>query len=167
MKDNPALLDNSGEHLDLLLATSEIGIWELDAVTGTALRNLRHDRIFGYDSLLPHWSAEIFLKHVVEEDRERVNALLTASLNDRKSWSFETRIQRADGVDRWISAKGMPKFSDKGEITKLIGHVIDITETKQNEDRLRLLSNELNHRVSNTFTIMNAMIRQTSNVKEE
>ena len=162
MKDNPALLDNSGEHLDLLLATSEIGIWELDAVTGTALRNLRHDRIFGYDSLLPHWSAEIFLKHVVEEDRERVNALLTASLNDRKSWSFETRIRRADGVDRWISAKGMPKFSDKGEITKLIGHVIDITETKQNEDRLRLLSNELNHRVSNTFTIMNAMIRQTS-----
>ncbi|MEJ6402165.1 HWE histidine kinase domain-containing protein [Yoonia sp. 2307UL14-13] len=155
-------LDGGGDHLDLILATSEIGIWELDAATGTASRNLRHDQIFGHDTLLDEWSADIFLGYVFEEDRERVGTLLTKSLNDGQPWSFETRIRRADGVDRWISAKGMPKFSDSGDVTKLIGHVIDITETKQNEDRLKLLSKELNHRVANTFTIMNSMIRHAA-----
>ncbi|MFQ6550271.1 HWE histidine kinase domain-containing protein [Aestuariibius sp. 2305UL40-4] len=161
MNDFPHL-NNGGDHLDLILATSEIGIWELDAATGKALRNLRHDQIFGHNTLLDEWSAEIFLTYVFKEDRDRVETLLTKSLQDGKPWSFETRIRRADGIDRWISAKGMPKFSDTGDVTKLIGHVIDITETKQNEDRLKLLSKELNHRVANTFTIMNSMIRHAA-----
>lgn len=158
----PSFLESGVDHLDLLLATSEIGIWELDATTGTAERNLRHDQIFGHQELLDHWSGDIFLTYVVEEDRERVGGLLNASLTEGQPWSFETRIRRADGVDRWISARGVPKFSDTGEVTKLIGHVLDITETKQTEDRLRLLSKELNHRVANTFTIMNSMIRHAS-----
>ncbi len=151
-----------GDHLDLILATSEIGIWELDAATGQALRNLRHDQIFGHDTLLEEWSAEIFLGYVVETDRERVRNLLNAALESGSAWSFETQIRRADGADRWISARGLPKFSESGEVTKLIGHVIDITETKQNEERLKLLSRELNHRVANTFTIMNSMIRHAA-----
>lgn len=155
-------LENGGDHLNLLLATSEIGIWEIDAATGDAVRNLRHDQLFGHDQLLDRWSVEIFLSYVFEEDRERVSGLLQSSLEDGMPWAIETRIRRADGVDRWISAKGMPKFSDTGEVEKLIGHVIDITATKQSEDRLRLLSKELNHRVANTFTIMNSMIRHAS-----
>tara|TARA_R110002096_G_scaffold317592_9_gene512045 strand:+ start:1607 stop:3013 length:1407 start_codon:yes stop_codon:yes gene_type:complete len=157
-----SFLESGVDHLDLLLATSEIGIWELDATTGEAERNLRHDQIFGHDELLDRWSGEIFLSYVIEEDRERVGDLLNASLTEGKPWSFETRIRRADGVDRWISARGVPKFSDTGKVTKLIGHVLDITKTKQSEDRLRLLSKELNHRVANTFTIMNSMIRHAS-----
>lgn len=165
-----SFLESGVDHLDLLLATSEIGIWELDATTGEAERNLRHDQIFGHDELLDRWSGDIFLSYVIEEDRERVGDLLNASLTEGKPWSFETRIRRADGVDRWISARGVPKFSDTGKVTKLIGHVLDITETKQSEDRLRLLSKELNHRVANTFTIMNSMIRhaakKTSSVEQ-
>jgi two-component sensor histidine kinase len=63
---------------------------------------------------------------------------------------------------RWISAKAMPQFSNDGQMTKLVGHVIDITDMKRTEERLRLLSQELNHRVSNTFAIMNSMIRHAS-----
>lgn len=162
--------DDGGDHLDLILATSEIGIWELDAKTGKAVRNLRHDQIFGHDRHLDDWSADIFLTYVIEEERERVRRLLETSLEDGKPWSFETQIRRADGINRWISAKGTPKFSANGDVTKLIGHVIDITEVKQNEDRLRLLTKELNHRVANTFAIMNSMIRhaakKTTNVDE-
>ena len=165
-----AYLGDGHEHLDLILATSEIGIWELDAGSGTALRNLRHDQIFGHDQQLDAWSAEIFLSYVFEEDRDRVRGLLEQSLTGGVPWSFETRIRRADGIDRWISAKGRPKFDEAGNVTKLIGHVIDITETKQNEDRLKLLTKELNHRVGNTFAIMNSMIRhaarKSTNVNE-
>lgn len=161
MSDFP-FLEDGGDHLDLILATSEIGIWELDAKTGRALRNLRHDQIFGHETLVEEWSAEIFLTYVFEEERERIRELLETSLRNRAPWSFETRIRRVDGVDRWIRAKGMPKLSATGEVAKFIGYVIDITELKQNEDRLKLLSKELNHRVANTFAIMNSVIRHTA-----
>ncbi|MEL6467050.1 MAG: HWE histidine kinase domain-containing protein [Pseudomonadota bacterium] len=155
-------INDGGDHLDLILATAEIGIWELDVTTGNALRNLKHDQIFGYDDLLDAWSAEIFLSHVTATDRERVGKLLTASVDDGQPWAFQTRITRADGADRWISAKGMPRTDNTGKVTKLIGHVIDITESKENEDRLKLLTTELNHRVANTFTILNSMVRHAA-----
>jgi len=155
-------IDDRGGHLDLLLATSEIGIWELDVATGDARRNARHDQIFGHNELLDSWSADVFLTYVFEEDRKRIGALLSTSVTDSEPWAFETKIKRADGAERWISAKGVPKFAEDGTMLKLIGHVIDITETKQTEDRLKLLTQELNHRVSNTFTIMNSMIRHAA-----
>lgn len=158
MTDFPIAADQ-GDHLDLLLATSEIGVWELDVETGRAIRNLRHDQIFGHEVQLEDWSADTFLTYVLEHDRDRVGRLLEESVSEGKRWSFETRIKRADGVDRWISAKGVPKFDHAGRIKSLIGHVIDITNTKQTEERLDLLTRELNHRVSNTFTILNSMIR--------
>lgn len=149
-------------HLDLLVATSQIGIWDLDVMTGAAQRNAQHDKIFGYEHMLDEWSSEIFLGHVLADDRERVALLLTTAVEGDKEWSFETRIIRADGEKRWISAKGRPKFNDAGEMTSLIGHVIDITDTKRQEERLTLLTGELNHRVSNTVAIVRSMIRLTA-----
>lgn len=160
--DGTSRIKGGVDHLDLILATSEIGIWELDVATGVALRNLRHDQIFGYDRILDEWSAEIFMSHVAEEDRERIGELLSVAIENQTPWEFEARIRRADGAWRWISAKGTPKFDGDGQMTKLIGHVIDVTANKETEDRLKLLTQELNHRVANTFTILNAMIRHSA-----
>lgn len=158
----PRYPPHGSDHLDLILATSEIGIWELDAMTGKALRNLRHDQIFGHDTFLPDWSAEIFFTYVHAPDRERVKQLMLDAIANGAIWSFETRIRRADGEDRWINAKGTPKFDAAGQVARLVGHVIDVTDTKANEDRLRLLARELNHRVGNSFAIMSSIVRQAS-----
>lgn len=150
-------------HLDLLVATSQIGIWDLDVITGVAQRNAQHDKIFGYEPMLDEWSSDIFLSHVLADDRERVGLLLSTAVAADKEWSFETSIIRADGEKRWISAKGRPKFNAAGEMTSLIGHLIDITDTKRQEERLTLLTGELNHRMSNTVAIVRSMIRLTAN----
>jgi len=39
----------------------------------TALRTLWHDQRFGYDALLPEWTYETFLQHVVPHDRATVD----------------------------------------------------------------------------------------------
>ena len=57
------------------LEKSGIGWCDLDLLNNTTKRTLEHDRIFGYESLLPHWTYEIFLDHVVPEDRDLVNRL--------------------------------------------------------------------------------------------
>ena len=46
-----------------------------------------------------------------------------------------------------------------GKTVKLIGNVIDVTENKRSEAMLRLLTDELNHRVRNMLGMIQSMVR--------
>ncbi|KKL51473.1 hypothetical protein LCGC14_2295120, partial [marine sediment metagenome] len=145
--------------LDLVLAAAEIGIWDLEIGTGVAMRNLRHDEIFGYPDGIADWTFDTFLGHVDQADRLRVRRLQENAIARGDVWAFETRITRADGATAWISAAGRPLKDDAGRTIKLIGHVIDITSIKLNEERLRLYASELGHRVGNMLAMISAMVR--------
>ncbi len=66
-------LRNEQERLELALSAADTGQWDLNLIDGTAHRNLRHDQIFGYDSLLPEWTYDMFLEHVLPADRSLVD----------------------------------------------------------------------------------------------
>lgn len=159
MPDLRAFDSRSAEHLRLVIETSKIGIWELDLATGHAVRNLTHDMIFGYTEPLPEWTYDTFLEHIDEADRARVDKLQKAAIENGTEWGFECRIKTADGRNRWISAAGRPLDKDGENAGKLIGHVIDITDTKRNEARLQLITEELNHRVRNILSMIKSMIK--------
>jgi PAS domain S-box-containing protein len=138
-EDEEALRD-AEERLAFALATSRVGAWDLDLVDHTANRSLDHDRIFGYDNLLPEWTYEMFLEHVLPEDRAEVDAKFQHAIQTRGDWSFECRIRRADGEVRWIWAAGRHWPDATGAIRRMAGIVQDITERKQSEARLRDLA---------------------------
>ena len=146
------------DHLELAATFAHLGIWELDTATGEAWRNLKHDQLFGYEEKLESWTYDDFLGHVVDEDRERVDELYSAALADGEEWAFECRILRTDGLTRWISAHGRPLEGGDGKPERLIGHVIDITDTKRNEEHLRLVTAELNHRLQNIIASISGLI---------
>lgn len=158
MPDVRKLAETSEEHLRLVLSVGQIGVWELDLATGTAWRNDRHDEIFGYGPELETWTYDQFLDHIVPEHRERVHRLQQKAIASREQWVFDCQIERTDGERRWISASGRPTMDAHDKVAKLIGHVIDITETKANEDRLQILANELRHRVRNLLAMIRAII---------
>ncbi len=151
--------NRSADHLRLVLEAGHIGIWELDLQSGEAVRNRTHDEIFGYPELLPKWTYDQFLQHVMEIDRERVDELQKATIAEKREWSFECQIRTASGQIRWIRAAGRPLLNPAGDVEKLIGHVVDITESKQSEARLRLITEELNHRVRNMLAIIRSMVK--------
>ena len=162
MPDARVLASTSEDHLRLMLGVGQIGVWELDVANGGAWRNSRHDEIFGYGPELETWTYDKFLEHVVPDDRATVDRLQKAAIANKAQWSFECRIVRVDGEQRWISASGRPLLGEDGSVTKLIGHVIDITPSKANEERLQLLTNELNHRVRNMLAMIRAMVSLSS-----
>lgn len=130
-------LRESRQQLDLALQAADIGQWDLRLIDRTASRNLRHDQIFGYDSLLPEWTIETFLAHVVPEDRERVDSGFQEAINSASPWDFECRIRRADGAAGWIWAKGRVFADGNGQPCRMAGTVADITERKQVEMALQ------------------------------
>ncbi len=112
---------------------TEVGVWSLDLGTLAAHRTKAHDRIFGYDSLLPNWSYENFLAHVLPEDRDQVNQQFLKAMADESGWDFECRIRRADGEMRWIWSTGEHQYDESGKAKRMAGIVQDFTARKEVE----------------------------------
>ena len=60
----------------------------------------------------------------------------------------------------WLSTKA-PMRNAAGLVIGMVGVSLEITERKQAEDRLRLMVDELNHRVKNTLVTVQAVAAQT------
>jgi len=130
-------LRESEERLLYALETNHTGAWDLNLEDHRATRHLEHDRIFGYTELLPEWTYEIFLEHVLPEDRASVDAKFRHALQTGSDWGFDCRIRRVDGEVRWIRAAGCHLQPASGGPLHLTGIVQDITERKQAEEVLR------------------------------
>ena len=133
-------LQASNARLDFALQQIVTGAWELNLLDHTTHRTLLHDRIFGYQTLLSTWTYEIFLEHVLPEDRQEVDRRFNEAIAAQTTWSFECRIRRADGDVRWIYAAGEHLRNAKGETEWMTGIVQDINERKLAEEKLRLSS---------------------------
>jgi len=129
-------LRESEGRLVFALETTKTGAWDLDLVDHTAHRSLVHDRIFGYTSLLPQWTYEMFLEHVLPEDREEVSKKFSHAVQTKTDWDFECRIRRTDGENRWIWAAGRHRSDASGKIRRMGDAVHDITERKRAEQAL-------------------------------
>jgi PAS domain S-box-containing protein len=129
-------LKDSEQRLALALDSGLMGAWDLDLIHDTAVRSLKHDQIFGYDSLLPQWGAEIFMKHIVPEDREHVQGKFQEAFASGYL-HFECRIMRPDKSLRWIAAQGRTYRDEEGTPVRMMGVVSDITERKRAEELLR------------------------------
>ena len=126
----------------MTLDTINAGYWDLNLNDNTATRSIQHDRIFGYQELLPNWTYEIFLNHVIECDRAEVDRIFQKAIDAQTDWEFECRIIRYDNELRWIKACGRHDFDAHGVAHRMAGIVMDITEQKLAEEEKQLLEQQ-------------------------
>jgi len=136
-------LRESESRLNRALEASHTGAWDLDLMDHSAYRTLIHDRIFGYETLLQSWTYEMFLEHVLPEDRPEVDASFREATAAQADWNFECRIRRTDGEVRWIQATGSPERGLEGKPVRMAGLVQDITERKRAEETLKAQAERL------------------------
>ncbi len=84
-----------------------------------------------------------------------------SAFEKRQPFQTEFRMRRHDGEWRWVLDTGVPRFAPGGEFQGFVGSCLDITERKRDEQRQKLLVNELNHRVKNTLTTVQSLAAQT------
>jgi PAS domain S-box-containing protein len=72
----------------------------------------------------------------------------TAAVQERRTFVFEHRVRRHDGVWRLFSVRAIPAFGANGEIREWVGVHTDITELRARESELRELNATLEQRVA-------------------
>ena len=140
-------LQQSEERLRLTLETTQIGIWDWDALHEQWYASPTCFTMLGYEPAAGKMNRCDWLKLAHPEDRARVNdklrKMLTRNFNEHE---YEARFRHADGSYRWQYVKGVSvKRDNGGKVARMLGIRIDINELKRAEEALR--RSERKHRV--------------------
>ncbi|HEY9664353.1 MAG TPA: PAS domain-containing protein, partial [Allocoleopsis sp.] len=116
---------------------AHVGSWQWDCATDTITWSEEMYRIHGRDPNLPPPQGNVIAEHIHPDDLALYQQLTDQA---RAGYPFEVdlRIIRPDGEIRYIEARGEPGvFSEQGELLRLYGTVLDVTERKRVEAALR------------------------------
>jgi len=75
---------------------------------------------------------------------------------------FEQELRFADGGHKHLLGNALPLFDTAGEVRGAVGAFLDITERRHQEERIKLLLREVNHRAKNMLALVQAIARQTA-----
>lgn len=145
--------------------TGRLASWETNMVTRERIWTKEGMEMFGLD--LPNGRGIVGGDHdefrltLHPDDRYKV-AEFHQTADRIDSYPAEYRIVRSDGRLMWMSGRGrVIERGPDGKARRVANIVVDVTERKKSEERTRLLIDELNHRVKNTLSTVQAIVAQT------
>ena len=160
-----AALEATEADLRIAVEAAGLGRWDHNPATGARYWDPRCREIFGLTED-EKATTETVARLVHPDDYPRLRdgiqiAIDPAGCASDHVFNQEYRIFRGtDGALRWIEAFGRAFFRD-GQCVRFVGVASDVTERKKAELHLRLLVNELNHRVKNSLATIQAIAGQT------
>jgi len=95
-------------------------------------------RIFGLDAQEGLWTREAVSRRIHPEDWDRVKGEFEKLLREKVDASSEFRYVVSDGTIKHIQAIRHPILNDAGDVVRIVGTAIDMTERKRTEEALRL-----------------------------
>jgi PAS domain S-box-containing protein len=144
LKQVEAQLQSSEFHLREAQRIGKLGSWEFDLATEKITWSEQVFRLFG---LNPAQGGPISLEQLQQlihpDDRDFHQQTVQTTIATTQPYDIECRIYRADGTVGYIQVKGEPILDAAGHVIQLTGTVLDITEQKQAEAQLRILSDRL------------------------
>ncbi|OUJ71379.1 PAS domain-containing protein [Hymenobacter crusticola] len=137
-KRTEATLRWSQERYELASLATNDAIWDWDLNTQAVSWNAAITRIFGYAPEAVEQTAQWWYNHIHPDDAERiVHGIHEIIDGGGKSWHDEYRYQRADGSYAQVLDRGYIAHDAKGNATRMIGAMQDITEYRKAETALR------------------------------
>jgi two-component system, sensor histidine kinase and response regulator len=141
-KESEAKLLLLTERLSLATSVADVGVWEWDVANSSMTWDETMSRIYGFkltDDEDPYvqWS-----RTLLREDLPLAEGALKKTLEHRARATVDFRIRRADGSIRYLSAAEGCVLDEQGNVAKIIGVNIDVTERKKAEAELQRAKDE-------------------------
>ncbi|MGE0743108.1 MAG: sensor histidine kinase [Hyphomonadaceae bacterium] len=114
----------------------------------------------GVDAEAAMADASLLYGQIAPEFREAFAAAEAEASDALQPFEFETKIRRADGVERWFKMASAPRRLANGD-TVWDGVQVDIHDIKVAEERRLLLMKEMSHRIKNNLSTVLSIAAQT------
>ncbi|MDQ2072788.1 PAS domain-containing protein [Haloarcula sp. NS06] len=151
--DDATRLKQREEQLEWLVGTetlADVGGWELDLETGLIEGTAGMKRLYGMPEYNP--TLEEALEQYHPNDRAALRDAIETCRETGEPMELEARRQTADETERWFRLRAEKTVRDG--TPKLRGIVRDITQDKEREQRLMVMSRILRHNIRNKLTVI-------------
>ena len=128
----------SQERYVLATRAAKVGVWDWDVEHETFYLDPNVKIILGYsDEEIPN-DLDIWATYVHPADRDPAMEAFQAHLDGKTpEYVCEHRMPHKDGSIRWIRARGTAIRGVQGDVSRVVGTDVDITEHKLAEEQLR------------------------------
>lgn len=124
------------DNLEFVLESVNLGYWDFDLQTNRVTRSLKSDNLFGHQQLQKEWTYEIFLSHVIEEDKDRVTDAFSKAMESAEDYEVEYRCEWPDKSIHWVWSKGRFIADEHDQVVRAVGIVAGIDEQKNAQQKM-------------------------------
>ncbi|MBE9119162.1 transporter substrate-binding protein [Lusitaniella coriacea LEGE 07157] len=137
-----AALRQSEERWQLVLGGTGDGIFDWNITTGEAFGSTCLVKMLGYNPEELPYNFDTWRSLLHPEDVEPTMTALEAHINRQTpQYASEYRLRCKDGSYKWILARGLAQWDERGNPLRMVGSHQDISGRKQAEEEVRLLLN--------------------------
>jgi PAS domain S-box-containing protein len=154
-------LVQSEQGRSLALAAGQMGSWEWDIAANRGAWDEGQYRIFGVEPKDFQISTDNIRKLLHPDDWEPLRQVVLRMAKGERTQQVEFRVRRPNGELRWCTGTAAASVDGAGNVARISGVTIDVTERKEAEERQVLLAREVDHRARNALAIIQSIIRLT------
>ena len=135
------------EWLRLAHDAAHSGAWEWDLRTNLNIWSEELWKLYGLEPFSCEPSYAAWREVVHPEDRPMAERTVQEAASKGIDLNVEFRVRDRDGAERWLLSRGRAMRDADGQVVRVVGIVVDITERKRAEEALRRSHDELERRV--------------------
>lgn len=136
LRRTQGMLQDERQLIEFATGAGELGLWSRDPEGDGLWVNTPMRSLFGLGGSAP-LRREDLIARVHPDDRERVLAEVEESWVGRTPLHTEYRVCLPNGAQRWLLVRGRNLPASSGRGARRMGLVLDITERKHAEEKLR------------------------------
>jgi two-component sensor histidine kinase/DNA-binding response OmpR family regulator len=145
----------------LALAAGQMGSWDWDLVSKQWRWDQGQHRIFCVDPQNFQITVENIRALIHPEDWMSLVEIARGMSRGARTQQTEFRVVRPNGDIRWCIGTAAASLDDAGNVVRINGVTIDITDRKEADERQILLAREVDHRARNALAVIQSIIRLT------
>jgi PAS domain S-box-containing protein len=143
IKETENIIRRSEEELNFAQELAKMGSWEFNVKTGEVSWSKNYYKLIGHDPSKPPLSLDEIKKIVHPDDRDLFESGITDIVKTHSLGSIYFRLIKTDGSFMWIQSNMVPNF-ENDELVSIHGVSIDITDKKEDEEKIRQQNIRLN-----------------------
>jgi PAS domain S-box-containing protein len=138
------LLSESEDRMKIAAESADLGLWRWDAATDRFWATAYCRKMFGIQGGTALDMAAM-TDAVHPDDRAQVTEAIQKGVFENSSFEVEYRLSFGDGQTRWVRTRGRPYIADDGNVVRIAGTVVDISEKKRMQAEVERQQESLAH----------------------